>query len=71
VVKQAKVKRLQSIQLFDVFESEKIGADNQSLAVNFQFYDAQKTLTDTEIDADMNTLMQALEKNIGAQIRSV
>ena len=71
VVKQAKVKRLQSIQLFDVFESEKIGADNQSLAVNFQFYDAQKTLTDTEIDADMNTLMQALEKQLNAQIRSV
>ncbi|MGI9190726.1 MAG: phenylalanine--tRNA ligase subunit beta [Chitinophagaceae bacterium] len=71
VVKQAKVKRLQAMQLFDVFESEKIGIENQSLAVNFRFYDAQKTLTDTEIDSDMNTLMQALEKNLGAQIRSV
>ena len=35
----AGVKKLRSISLFDIFESEKLGADKKSMAVSFTFLD--------------------------------
>ena len=32
------------MQLFDVFESDKLGKDKKSLAVSFTFLDEEKTL---------------------------
>jgi len=66
---KAKVNRLKSVSLFDVFESEKIGADKKSMALNLLFQDDEKTLTDHETEQMMGTLIQALEKQIAAEIR--
>ena len=66
---KAKVNRLKSVSLFDVFESEKIGADKKSMALNLLFQDHEKTLTDHETEQMMGTLIQALEKQIAAEIR--
>ena len=60
---------LQHINLFDVFESEKLGANKQSYAVSFTFQDTSKTLTDKEIDAVMDKLVKAFETQLQAQIR--
>jgi phenylalanyl-tRNA synthetase beta chain len=60
---------LQNIKLFDVFESEKLGRDKKSIAVNFTFLDKEKTLTDKEIENWMNKIMTILEKEVGAEIR--
>lgn len=65
----AKVNRLKSVALFDVFESEKIGADKKSLALNFVFQDDEKTLTDQETEKMMSILIAALEKQFSAEIR--
>jgi phenylalanyl-tRNA synthetase beta chain len=61
--------QLQDIKLFDIFESEKLGAGKKSIAINFTFQDEEKTLTDKEIDGWMNVIMQAFEKNLQAEIR--
>src|SRR6185295_6243146 len=42
----AKIGRLQSVNLFDVFENEKLGANKKSMAVSFTFLDTEKTMTD-------------------------
>ncbi len=68
-VQSIKLPKLQQMQLFDVFESEKLGAGKKSMAVSFTFSDDTKTLTDTEIDAMMNKLIQCFEKEILAEIR--
>jgi phenylalanyl-tRNA synthetase beta chain len=68
-IKQLRIPQLQDIRLFDIFESEKLGKDKKSLAVNFTFLDEEKTLTDKEIDGWMNKIMTTLEKNLGAEIR--
>jgi len=68
-VKKLNLKKLQSVQLFDVFESEKLGAGKKSIAVNFTFIDEEKTLTDGEIDGWMKKIMQSLEKELQAEIR--
>lgn len=65
----AKVNRLQTVKLFDVFESEKLGAGKKSFAINFTFLDEEKTLTDAEIDSMMKKIMQALESHCQAIIR--
>ena len=68
-IKKVKLDKLQHVELFDVFESEKLGTDRKSLAVSFTFLDKQKTLTDIEIDEMMNQIMQILEKDLSAEIR--
>jgi len=64
-----RINKLKSISLFDIFESEKIGADKKSMAISFTFLDEEKTLTDVEIDGMMNKLIGAYEKELGAEIR--
>ena len=67
--RSVKTTLLQHINLFDVFESEKLGAGKKSYAVSFTFQDKQKTLTDQETDALMNKLIKAFETQLQAEIR--
>jgi phenylalanyl-tRNA synthetase beta chain len=55
--------------VFDVFESEKLGANKKSYAVSFEFGDAECTLTDTDVDAEMSKLQASIEKGVGAEVR--
>ena len=55
--------------MFDVFESEKLGIDKKSIAINFTFIDEEKTLTDKEIDTMVNKLIQTFEQELTAEIR--
>jgi len=68
-VQKIRLSKLQGIKLFDIFESEKLGAGKKSMAVNFIFLDDEKTLTDQEIDGWMNKIMSTLEKDLQAEIR--
>ncbi|MBC6490804.1 phenylalanine--tRNA ligase subunit beta [Flavihumibacter stibioxidans] len=68
-VGKAAVSKLSGMSLFDLFESDKLGADKKSVAVSFTFLDEEKTMTDKEIEAMMQKLIGALEKEAGAEIR--
>ena len=68
-VNKLKLDKLQEVKLFDIFESEKLGADKKSIAVSFTFLDHEKTLTDKEIDGWMSKIMTTLEKELNAEIR--
>lgn len=70
LVKSLQLSMLDRLQLFDVFENEKLGKDKKSLAVNFTFSDREKTLTDKEVEAMMTKITAGLEKNLHASIRS-
>lgn len=65
----AGIKKLKSISLFDIFESDKIGAGKKSLAINFTFQDEEKTLIDKETDSMMNKIIASFEKELNAEIR--
>jgi phenylalanyl-tRNA synthetase beta chain len=65
----ARINKLKSVSLFDIFESEKIGTGKKSLAISFTFLDEEKTMTDKEIDGMMNKIIAAYEKELGAEIR--
>jgi|688.fasta_scaffold00788_41 phenylalanyl-tRNA synthetase beta chain len=68
-VQTIKLPKLQQMQLFDLFESDKLGTNKKSMAVSFTFWDDAKTLTDNEIDGMMGKLIQCFEKEIQAEIR--
>ena len=67
--KDAKVAKLQSVNLFDVFENEKLGAGKKSMAISFTFLDEEKTMTDKDIDAMMTRIITSYEKELNAEIR--
>ncbi|MEO6638926.1 MAG: phenylalanine--tRNA ligase subunit beta [Ginsengibacter sp.] len=64
-----RISRLAAVNLFDVFESEKIGHAKKSLAITFTFSDKEKTLTDKEVDGYMQRIADVLEKENNAEIR--
>lgn len=68
-VSRVNLAKLQRMQLFDVFESEKLGAGKKSMAISFSFLDKDKTLNDAEIDSMMNQIMTLFQNELQAEIR--
>lgn len=66
---KTETKLLREVGLFDVYESESLGKNKKSYAVSFILRDDRRTLTDKIIDKVMARLIQAFEKETGAQIR--
>jgi phenylalanyl-tRNA synthetase beta chain len=69
LVSHQNFKSLHSISLFDIYKGDKIDASKKSYTIKFTFQDANKTLTDSDIDKYMNRLMMVFEKDLNAQIR--
>lgn len=68
-VQKVKLPKLKDMRLFDVFESEKLGAGKKSMAISFTFSDEEKTLTDKEVDGMVAKLVQGFENELSAEIR--
>ncbi len=60
---------LSSIELFDVYEGDKLPKGKKSYGVSFYFQDSRKTLTDKYVDRIMGKLKNQFEKELGAQLR--
>jgi phenylalanyl-tRNA synthetase beta chain len=69
IARQAERKLLKDIDVFDVYEGDKIDADKKAYALSFILQDENATLKDKEIDKIMSRLMQGFEKQAGAIIR--
>lgn len=62
-------KLIKELIAFDVYEGKNIPDGKKAYALGFILLDANKTLTDEEIDKTMNKLMSAFEQKMGALIR--
>jgi phenylalanyl-tRNA synthetase beta chain len=60
---------IRKINLFDVYEGDKLPAGKKAYALSFSLQDEQKTLTDNEIDNVINSLIKTYEEKLGAVIR--
>lgn len=60
---------LRNVELFDVYEGDKIEKGKKSYALSFILRDDEKTLTDKQIDKIMNRISTAFEKQLGAVVR--
>ncbi|PCH49276.1 MAG: phenylalanine--tRNA ligase subunit beta [Flavobacteriaceae bacterium] len=66
---QAEKNYLKDVDLFDVYEGDKLEEGKKSYAVSFLIQDENKTLNDRQIDKIMQKLQQTFEKNVGAILR--
>ncbi|MBR2151117.1 MAG: phenylalanine--tRNA ligase subunit beta [Prevotella sp.] len=69
IARQTEKKLLKKVELFDVYEGEKLPAGKKSYAVNFILQDAEKTMGDKQIDAIMQKLINNLKQKLGVELR--
>lgn len=69
IAKQTENKLLKSVNLFDVYEGDKLPKGKKSYALSFALESSEKTLTDKEIDEVMSNLIQSFEQKVGAEVR--
>jgi phenylalanyl-tRNA synthetase beta chain len=60
---------LTEVNVFDVYEGDKLPAGKKSYTLSFILQDEEKTLTDKQIDSIMQKLILNFEKEAGAEIR--
>jgi len=62
-------KLIASVNVFDLFEAESLGAGKKSLALEVTLQPREKTLTDQEIEAIAARIVAAVSKATGGEIR--
>jgi phenylalanyl-tRNA synthetase beta chain len=68
-VRQAKPANLEAVELFDVFRGKNVPEGQKSLAYAFTYRSAEKTLTDTEVNAAHDKVVEQLKEKLQAIIR--
>jgi phenylalanyl-tRNA synthetase beta chain len=70
VIRSAGGRMLSEIRLFDVYRGEQIGAGKKSLAYSLTYQDPQRTLTDQDVAKMRGRIIQKLEQELDAKLRS-
>ncbi len=68
-VKQAKAQNLESVELFDVYQGKTIAPGQKSLAYAFTYRSAARTLTDAEVNAAHEKIVERLRRDLQATVR--
>ncbi len=68
-VRQTKPQNLEKVELFDVFRGKNIPAGQKSMAYAFTYRNAEKTLTDVEVNTAQEKLVAHLKLTLQAVIR--
>ena len=61
---------MEKCTLFDCYEGVQIGEDRKSLAYSLSFRDMEKTMTDDEVNKIMKKILNGLEHEFQAELRS-
>lgn len=69
-IRKAAIPMVQDVTLFDLYQGKGIAESKKSLALSVLMHDTQKTLTDSDADTVVTTLLELLSKNFGAALRS-
>ncbi len=68
-IRKQERKLLRDIRLFDVYEGKNLPAGKKSYAVAITLQDLDKTLNDRQIDAVINKVIDALKRELSAELR--
>jgi phenylalanyl-tRNA synthetase beta chain len=69
VIQAAGGELLKEVNLFDLYEGEKMEEGKKSLAFSLKYFDPERTLTDEEVVTAHNRVLKSLEEHFGAQLR--
>lgn len=61
---------VRDVDVFDVYEGEHVGADEKSIALTMTFQSEHQTLTDEQITEVFNTIIEAIQTQCKAVLRS-
>jgi phenylalanyl-tRNA synthetase beta chain len=61
---------LKEVNVFDVYEGENLGKGKKSIAFRLTFLDSNKTLNIKDVEPVVKKIVQKLETNFGAKLRS-
>ncbi len=68
-VRDAERRILDTVELFDVYEGDKLPAGKKSYAISITLQDPEKTLQDKYIDKVMTKIIENLKTRLGAELR--
>ena len=68
-VRKAAGQDLQEFRVFDVYQGTAIAANKKSIAVGMSIGNSTRTLTDDEVEALVQRVLEALERDHGARLR--
>src|ERR1035441_4011369 len=69
VVKKVRPPHLEKFELFDVFRGQNIPAGQKSLAYAFTYRNAERTLTDAEVNSAHEKLVEQFKQDLQATVR--
>ena len=69
IVRESERKLLRGVQLFDVYDGDKLPAGKKSYAINITLQDDERTLNDKQIEAVMKKIITNLQQRAGAELR--
>jgi phenylalanyl-tRNA synthetase beta chain len=70
VVRQAKPPNLEKVELFDVFRGKNVPEGQKSVAYAFTYRNADRTLTDVEVNAAHGRLIEQLIEQLRQDLRA-
>ena len=68
-IKEKSSNILKTVEIFDLFESDKLGLDKKSMAFSLAYYSDERTLTEEEVEKDFSNLITQVEMKFNATLR--
>ena len=62
---------LRSVELFDLYEGDPLPTGKKSMAFSLELMSMDRTLAETQIDAEMKQIIKGVEQGLGGSLRSV
>ncbi len=63
-------KLLRAVNLFDVYEGKNLEPGKKSYAISFTLQDANRTMTDAQVESAMSAILRQLQEKLGAKLRA-
>jgi phenylalanyl-tRNA synthetase beta chain len=70
VIKQSNKQLIRDVNIFDIYQGEKIPAEKKSYAISMMLQHDEQTLTDKETDAVVEKVLNNLKQKLGVELRS-
>jgi phenylalanyl-tRNA synthetase beta chain len=68
-IKEARPQFLETVELFDVYRGQNVPGGQKSVAYSFTYRSAERTLTDAEVNAAHEKLVEQLKRRLQAVVR--
>ncbi|CAH2031523.1 phenylalanine--tRNA ligase subunit beta [Trichlorobacter ammonificans] len=68
-VQALRIKELEEVGIFDLYQGERIPAESKSVALRLRYRSSERTLTDDEVQKLHQKVIDAATRNLGATIR--